>query len=564
MIPESLLPVANHLWQSTVFAVAAGLMTLLLRKNAARVRHGVWVTASLKFLVPFSLLIALGNHVHLGARPVPGQNSISVALQQVSQPFTTPISSPLLNTVPARVDILTAVLWAAWACGFFGFAYSWWIRWRQIRAAVRNGSPLPLAIPIRAIYSPAMLEPGIFGVFRPVLLLPVGILDCLTPAQWRTVLAHELSHVRHRDNLVATIQMFVETVFWFNPFVWWIGRHMKLERERGCDEEVLQLGSEPCAYAQGILKICEFYLESPMACVAGVSGSDLRKRIAEIMKNRTAARLSVAEKAALVIAGAAALAVPVIVGIVNTPSVFAQEARPELEVASVKPSNSADPVFGIRISPGGDRFSITNATLEMLIGFAYRLPNPQISGGPKWVDSESFTIEAKVDSATRLSPGNAGFGQVMLMIQPLLADRFKLSMHKETRSSAVYELIEAKGGAKLKKAEADAKLGRRIGQGQVAGTMPLPVLAVSLSQSLDRPVVDRTGLPGNYTFTLTYTPEVGQGARFGTPASDAPPTDSGTSSIFTALREQLGLELKSTRAPVEVLVIDRAERPSEN
>ena len=215
------------------------------------------------------------------------------------------------------------------------------------------------------------------------------------------------------------------------------------------------------------------------------------------------------------------MAVFPLINIISTPSVFAQEAKPELEVASVKPSNPNDPVFGIRIPPAGNLFSITNATLEMLIGFAYGLPNHQISGGPKWVDSESFTIDAKVEGATRLSPGNAGYGQVMLMIQSILADRFKLSTHKETRIDAVYELTVAKDGAKLKKAEADDKLGRRIGRGILGGTMPLPVLAASLSQSLDRPVVDKTDLSGNYTFTLTYSPEIGQAARFGAPAPDA-------------------------------------------
>jgi uncharacterized protein (TIGR03435 family) len=150
------------------------------------------------------------------------------------------------------------------------------------------------------------------------------------------------------------------------------------------------------------------------------------------------------------------------------------------------------------------------------------------------------------------------------MIQSILADRFKLSTHKETRIDAVYELTVAKDGAKLKKAEADDKLGRRIGRGILGGTMPLPVLAASLSQSLDRPVVDKTDLSGNYTFTLTYTPEIGQAARFGAPAPDAPPTESGPPSIFTALREQLGLELKSARGPVDVLVIDHAEKPDAN
>jgi len=245
-------------------------------------------------------------------------------------------------------------------------------------------------------------------------------------------------------------------------------------------------------------------------------------------------------------------------------ALMAQETMPKLEVASVKPSNPADPVFGIHITTDGNRFSITNATGEMLIGFAYGLPNPQISGGPEWVNSESFTIEAKVDSATPLPPGNAGFGQVMLMVQSLLADRFKLSMHKEARSEAVYDLTVGKDGPKLKEAGVDDKLGRRIGRGLLGGTMPLPVLAASLSQSLDRPVVDKTGLPGNYSFTLTYTPEVGQGDRFEAPGADKPPGDSGTPTIFTALREQLGLELKSARGSVEVLVIDHVERPSEN
>jgi uncharacterized protein (TIGR03435 family) len=270
------------------------------------------------------------------------------------------------------------------------------------------------------------------------------------------------------------------------------------------------------------------------------------------------------EKAALVIVGTASFALLVAVGVIHQPSIWAQEHKPEIDVASVKTSNPTDPVFGIRIEPGGDRFSITKATVAMLIGFAYGLPNPQISRGPKWVDSDSFTIEAKVNSAARLAPGNAGFGQVMSMIQSLLVDRFQLSIHKETRSETIYEMSVAKGGAKLKKADEGEKPGRRVGPGQLGGTMPLPVLAVTLSQSLDRPVVDKTGLAGNYTFSLTYTPEVGQGARFGAAVPDGRDTDSNVPSIFTALREQLGLELKSAKGPVEVLVIDYVEKPSEN
>src|SRR5262249_22143674 len=149
---------------------------------------------------------------------------------------------PAASTIPA-------LLWTIWACGLLGISGSWWVRWRRIRAAVRAGSPVQLDLPIRAVFSPTLLEPGVFGVFRPVILLPEGILDRLTAAQLKGVIAHELCHVDHRDNLIAAVHMFVETVFWFHPLLWWIGKRMIEERERACDEEVLRLGGEPRAYA---------------------------------------------------------------------------------------------------------------------------------------------------------------------------------------------------------------------------------------------------------------------------------------------------------------------------
>ena len=101
----------------------------------------------------------------------------------------------------------------------------------------------------------------------------------LTPDQLEAVFAHELCHVRRRDNLTAALHMIVEAVFWFHPLVWWLGARMVDERERACDEDVLRLGGEPQVYAESVLKVCEFYLESPVACVAGVTGSNLQKRM---------------------------------------------------------------------------------------------------------------------------------------------------------------------------------------------------------------------------------------------------------------------------------------------
>src|SRR5215469_11836893 len=137
--------------------------------------------------------------------------------------------------------------------------------------------------------------------------VPEGILDRLTAAQLKGVIADELCHVQHRDNLMAAIHMFVETIFWFHPLVWWIGKRMVEERERACDEEVLRLGSEPRIYAEGILTVCKLYVESPLACVAGVTGASLKRRIRMIMANRAVYGLNRPKKLLLASAGTLAL-----------------------------------------------------------------------------------------------------------------------------------------------------------------------------------------------------------------------------------------------------------------
>ena len=161
------------------------------------------------------------------------------------------------------------------------------------------------------------IEPGVFGLFRPVLLLPEGIRERLSAEHLGEILAHELCHVRRRDNLAAAAHMLVEAVFWFHPLVWWVGARLVEERERACDEEVVGRGSQPELYAESILKTCEFYLESPVACVSGISGADLKQRIARIMTRRSTNGLSMGRK--LLLAGAAlvTLAVPMSLGTSN-------------------------------------------------------------------------------------------------------------------------------------------------------------------------------------------------------------------------------------------------------
>jgi uncharacterized protein (TIGR03435 family) len=587
MIPESLSPVANHLWQSTLFAGAAGLLTLALRNNPARVRHGIWVVASLKFLVPFSVLIALGGQVQSRTASLPSPTGFSVAIDQVSQPFRPPaFSTAVVNSEPEYAGVLPVVLWTAWSCGFAGFALVWLVRWRRIAAAVRAGTPLPLGLPIRAVSSSLFIEPGVFGVFRPVLVLPNDLFERLTYDQWRSVVAHELCHVRHRDNLIGALHMFVETVFWFHPLVWWVGTRIVHERERACDEEVLRLGSEPRTYAQGILRVCELYLESPLPCVPGVGGANLKTRIRIIMSRRLATELTLAKKAGLTVAAMIALAVPVAVGMITTPAVFAQASSQRFEVASIRPTKECA-TLGSRPAPG--RLSLCGA-LSFLIQASYDVYSRErgftpgvmtvawtanLEGAPDWLNTELYQIEAKAE-------GNPPY-IVMAgpMLQALFEERLKLKARYETRVVPVYELTATAGGPKLERSETECAPfdpmkppteppppgqpaprpcgGLSIGKGTVAfSEMTLSDFSQYLGRNIvRRPVIDKVGMAGRFNFRLTFAPDEN------TPLLRRSENDSGPS-IFTALQEQLGLKLEPAKGPHDFLVIDSVERPSEN
>jgi uncharacterized protein (TIGR03435 family) len=587
---------ANHLWQSTLFAAAAALLALALRKNRAQTRCALWLIASLKFLVPFALLIAAGTHLRWPAAAPIAAPTFSVAAQQIGQPFTTPeiSTSVLMPAVSNASSPIITILFSIWLCGFVAVLFSWWKRWMRVRAIVRCASPLSLQVPVPVLSSPTLLEPGVFGIFRPVLLLPAGITAHLSPSHLESILAHELCHVRRRDNLAAAIHMFVAALFWFHPLVWWIGARMVEERERACDEEVLRLGNQPQVYAESILRTCQFYLESPLVCVSGVTGSDLKKRIVRIMAQRMAAGLNLRKKLLLTAAAIAALALPLALGLLNASESRAQSGQtapsPSFEVASIKPTKAGVPGMFIRIQPGG-RFAATGMTMKLLMQEAYGVKEAQITQAPPWFDSERFDIEAKPDESLgteidKLSPDQRK-DKIMQMLQALFVERLKLKLEHETRDLPVYELVVAKNGPKFHEStyKPPARLpdspppptkGRPPGQGiWMAGRGNLTVtyggldmFATVLSRVVGRIVLDKTGLTGKYDFKLRWTPDESQGPILpgGPPngPNGAPPPESSGPSLFTAIQEQLGLKLQSEKAPVDVLVIEHVEKPSEN
>ena len=260
---------ANHLWQSTVFAAVAGMLALALRKNHARARYWIWMAASLKFAVPFAVLTVTGSHL---AKPrvlaAPAQQTMYFAAEDFSEPFAAqaapvaaPVVAPSLLRAEVVVPLSTAVVWLG---GFVAVLGLWGVRWRRVAKAIRKAAPMLNGREVDALrrieqeaglhaqialrLSQSAMEPGIFGIARPVLAWPAGISARLDDAQLDAVLAHEVCHVRRRDNLTAALHMLVEAAAWFHPLVWWLRARLLAERERACDEEVLLV----CSAATGI------------------------------------------------------------------------------------------------------------------------------------------------------------------------------------------------------------------------------------------------------------------------------------------------------------------------
>jgi uncharacterized protein (TIGR03435 family) len=467
-------------------------------------------------------------------------------------------------------------------------------------------------------------------------LWPDGIEARLTAGQVDAILAHEVVHVRRRDNLVAALHMLVQAACWFHPLVWWIGSRLVDERERACDEAVVAMGSDPRTYAESILRTCQWYVEAPPACVAGVTGSNLKRRVEQIMTAKGRAGLTPWTRSLLALAALAGVAVPIAVGVLTPrlraqmPEPFEREAkqqidelraevdrrvaelqrsrenaaqiaqaspappadapsgRPAFDVTSVKPNKSGEGRISMLPAANGG-WSAANVTLGMLIRIAFQLQDNQIAGGPKWLFEDRFDV---------LGSGNApGAAPSMLFpkLQTLLADRFKLVTHTETRELPMFALVRTgqdKLGPRLKPSTATdcpvapppgagnsrpipqpmspAQMqvcGIMLGPGRISsGHVTIDQIANNLSRIAGSMVVDKTGLQGFYEFTLEYTPDPSLAGRSdlpGRPPGPERPANDGPS-LFAALPEQLGLKLESTKGPVSVLVIDRAEQPEAN
>jgi uncharacterized protein (TIGR03435 family) len=251
------------------------------------------------------------------------------------------------------------------------------------------------------------------------------------------------------------------------------------------------------------------------------------------------------------------------------PKMMDAKAKPQFEVATIKPSDPKRPGWGITVNRSG-MFITLNTTFSDLIRFAYSVHPKQVMGAPTWADSDKFDVSAKPDV-----PGMPSVDQMREMLQKLLSDRFSLAFHNEKKELPAYAIVVGKGGTKLKKEENSPVpipgFGGRPQSGFMVRNATIAEFAhVMQAQFMEQPVVDQTDLGDTrYSFILKWTPDPSQSQGFGAgpaaanpqaaaPDPDAPPD------LFAAMEQQLGLQMKGTKAPIDVMVIDKVQKPSEN
>ena len=603
---------ASIVAKATVVVALGSIGARLTRRQRAAVRH-VLLAATFGVLLLLPVVSIVVPPVRIPVRTV-AQNhaapSPSVAIDTfapVKLPDTHEAVAPVVSRSPG-LSLLALVL-AGWLAGVGLFLSPVILGFWKIRCQRRSGLPwaaghaavdrLALETGIRRrvdlLLHEALPGPIASGVLHPAILLPPDA-ETWEREDLNRALVHELEHVRRGDVMIHCVARAVCAAYWFHPLVWMAWRQLVLEAERACDDAVIAR-SEATAYADQLVALARrLFTTSKSPLLAMANRSDLVIRVKAVLDSRQPRGR--AGTLAVVLGCAAAVALVLTISPLRTvsapqsasaqgaaPTVAPSAPLPSFEVASIKPNRSGDTIGGALMPP--ERYTATNLPIKGLIEFAYNVQDFQLSGGPSWITSERYDVDAKVDDSRAGELRKLSFwrrrDQMRLMVQSLLTDRFSLLLSHKTEILPIYALVIAKTGAKLQESKpnkndssgAKGHVGQEgefsISQGQLtAQRFSIEGLVWLLSRPLGRPVVDRTGLKGNYDFTLQWSPDEGHGAMAKVQTDDGPGTaaaplpGSSGPSIFTAIQEQLGLKLESTKGPLDVIVIDYIERPSEN
>jgi uncharacterized protein (TIGR03435 family) len=550
----------HFLWQGGLIAALYALTRRWLTKSESTQLRYVLSCAALFAMVAAPAI----TYALTGTADSEGRASAFIRIVPVSHAdIISPTPFGSLPTVASShwSDGLMAPLVMAWAAGVvifwarlmggcvvaarmrFSFIRPAPMEWQEtldrLKARVR------VARPVKLLVSALVPVPTVIGWIRPLVVVPVGAFSGLAREGMEALLAHELTHIRRHDYLVNLVQGAVESLLFYHPAVWWVSGRIRSEREMCCDDVAVAVSGDRLAYARALADLEMQRLA--FTSMLSANGGALPERIARVLGQRRPTSRCLPEPGMLVSA----------VLLVGSTCLLGQAAdlRPAFEVASVKPDKSETGVDRVHISNGS--VIIQNVSLKRCIGLAYGVAEGRdyLFSGPGWLDTERFDISAKFPADTK-DP------DVLLMLQRLLDERFKLRLHREMREFSVYALTEAKGGAKLQTAaQPQAPYTFSAKPGHASGSsLSLPAFADRLGRpvfQLDRQVVDLTGLKGLFDLTLDWGPQSTQVEN----QTDSVPGPS----IFTALQEQLGLKLEARKVPLEVLVVDFAEKaPTEN
>jgi uncharacterized protein (TIGR03435 family) len=560
--------------RATLIAAALALVLLVMRIKTASVLHAVWAGVVV-------LMMLLPAWVAWGPKaPLPVLPSRATAATELVERVPPPLPAGLevRSAAPVRED--------------GGYPFREGIYLLGVCALLAR-----LAVgTIRASRLKSAVVPITVGLFRPRIILPEGSREW-PQVQLDAVMTHEREHVRRRDPLFQWLALLNRAIFWFHPLAWWLERRLSGLAEEACDAAVLSRGHDPRDYSEWLLDLARS-VERTGLRVEGMAmpGIGLKHRIRRMLSGVPVPRISRSRMACTAAVCAAAAAILAAGTLVRAQS---SKSRAEFEVASVRPSNpnAGGGGGGGKSKAGGPgpragldhgRFNLSS-TLFGLIVRAYGINGcgelrddcALISGGPDWLKKSRFDIQAKMPDGspeyTFLQFLRSQAPQLQLMLQALLEERFNLKVHRETKQLSVYALTVVKDGPKLKAASGEMiqlKDGTSVKNQSLLWTpAPLPdgtrsdhlirmfvrdqsmqSLVDSLSHLMDRVVLDRTGLKGTFDITIDYERN----------PDNTPGFDIAGPAMFTAFQEQLGLKFESTKAPVEVLVIDSVEKPSEN
>jgi uncharacterized protein (TIGR03435 family) len=600
-----------------VLGAAAAFQIPLARRVSAATRHLVWTLAIAGVLLLPPLAISLPDWTPVeytepaGFLPVLGAGSAEPSAIDVPIAVPRPQSSiqrPFVLTMVVYVAVLVlllmrVVLQHVWTHRLVRAATPitdtpWLQLLRQCTARIG------VRRPVRLLRTTGNTMPAAAGIRQMSIVLP-ALADEWPEERRRAVLLHELAHVERHDCLTQTLAAVACAVYWVHPGVWWIARRLRAERELACDDRVLSVGEDAREYAEHLLELAASTLAHsalPAVAVTMARPRELEGRMLAVLdaaRNRAIPALRNRVAGVVVLVG---LTVPVAAATIAprfhvldaedlrraTRGRFAQNAAPAaqrlaFEVASIKRTDPDDsrPGADFMTRPGGILIARNNEVSNFITN-AYDVPNYTVIGGPEWMRVDRYNLEARAD-------GERSRAEMMLMLQTLLADRFQFRMHRETRELPAYVLTVARGGAKLTRTKDGDCVARdpdkptppptplapgekpRPGCGNnnlsSRGATPPNIMwtavGIDMARVTDalaiyfrRPVVNRTGLTGSFNIKLELPPLQ--------PATiDGGAADAGVS-VFTVLQEQLGLRVEEGRGPVNVLVVDRIERPTEN